>query len=481
MENLDRLVRELISLPQETEWLEFKKDNYDPKMIGERISALANVATLLGREQAYIIWGIDDQTHKIKGTSTRLQDLKKGSEHLETWLARQLSGHADFAFHSVVVEGKLVNVIIIKKAIGYPINFEHEAYFRIGSHTKKLKDYPEKQAILWEKLRNTCMEDVVAKADLTLGEVRRMLFCDVYFKILNSPLPQSEEGYAHPLMEEGLIKKQDDGLYSITNLGALLLAVRLSEFPRISRKAIRIVQYGGRGKTDILRSETLDEGYATSFRRSIDTVRNLLPSQEKIQISREVELPYPIEAIREALANALIHQDLLQTGNGPILELFENRIEILNPGIPLVDINRIVDNPPKSRNEKLASLMRRMRLCEELGSGWDRMVSTCEAKCLPAPRIHIYEESTRVTLLSHLDYSAMAQEDKVWSAYLHACIKHFEGETLSNSSLRERFGLPDTSAASISRLIKETVDEGWIKPLDPAAGKKHMKYIPFWG
>lgn len=270
-------------------------------------------------------------------------------------------------------------------------------------------------------------------------------------------------------------------LDSITNLGALLLAVQLSKFPGISRKAIRIVQYGGRGKADILRNETLEGGYAISFRHSIDTVRNFLPSQEKIQISREVELPYPIEAIREALANALIHQDLLQTGNGPILELFENRIEILNPGIPLVDINRIVDNPPKSRNEKLASLMRRMRLCEELGSGWDRMVSTCEAKCLPAPRIHIYEESTRVTLLSHLDYSAMAQEDKVWSAYLHACIKHFEGETLSNSSLRERFGLPDTSAASISRLIKETMDEGYIKPLDPAAGKKHMKYIPFWG
>lgn len=481
MENLDRLIQELICLPRETEWLEFKENNYKPAMIGERISALANVATLLGREQAYIIWGIEDKTHKVIGTETRLQELKIGGEDLETWLSHQLSKHADFSFHSVTLEGKLVNVIVVKKAVGYPVNFEHEAYFRIGSHTKKLKEYPERQASLWEKLRVTCVEDAIAKDNLTLGDIRRMLSCDTYFQITNTPLPQSEEGYAHPLMEEGLIKKQDNGLYSITNLGALLLAVRLSEFPRMGRKAIRIVQYKGKGKADILRNEMLDEGYAISFRRSIDMIRNLLPSQEKIQISRETELPYPIEAIREALANALIHQDLLQTGNGPILELFENRIEILNPGVPLMDIKRIIDNPPKSRNEKLASLMRRMRFCEELGSGWDRMVSACEAQYLPAPRIYTYEESTLVILFAYLDYTSITQEDKVWSAYLHACIKYMEGASLSNSSLRERFGLPDTNAASISRLIKETIDRGFIKPLDLAAGKRHMKYIPSWG
>lgn len=481
MENLDQLVLELIRLPRETEWLEFKENNYQPAMIGERISALANVATLLGREQAYIIWGIEDKGHKVIGTETRLQEMKKGNEDLETWLSHQLSSHADFSFHSVRLEGKLVNVIVVKKAIGYPVTFEHEAYFRIGSHTKKLKEFPERQASLWEKLRVTCVEEAIAKDNLTLGDIRRMLSCDTYFQLTNSPLPQSEEGYAHPLIEEGMIKKQDNGLYGITNLGALLLAVRLSEFPRIGRKAIRVVQYKGKGKTDILRSETLDEGYALSFKRSMDMIRNLLPSQEKITVTRDLELPYPLEAIREALANALIHQDLLQTGNGPTLEIFENRIEILNPGVPLVDIKRIIDNPPKSRNEKLASLMRRMRFCEELGSGWDRMVTACEAQCLPAPRIYSYEESTLVILFAYLDYASISQEDKVWSAYLHACIKYMEGAALSNSSLRERFGLPDTSAATISRLIKETIDRGFIKPLDLEAGRRHMRYIPSWG
>ena len=71
---------------------------------------------------------------------------------------------------------------------------------------------------------------------------------------------------------------------------------------------------------------------------------------------------YPAIALREAVANALIHQDFSVTGTGVVVEIFSNRIEITNPGIPLVDIYRIVDNPPKSRNEKLASLMRRLRM-----------------------------------------------------------------------------------------------------------------------
>ena len=105
---------------------------------------------------------------------------------------------------------------------------------------------------------------------------------------------------------------------------------------------------------------------------------------------REQRTAYPILAIREAVANALIHQDFSITGTGPVVEIFQNRIEITNPGTPLVEITRIIDNPPRSRNEKLAALMRRLRMCEELGTGWDKIVITCELKQLPAPRIELF-------------------------------------------------------------------------------------------
>jgi len=90
-----------------------------------------------------------------------------------------------------------------------------------------------------------------------------------------------------------------------------------------------------------------------------------------------------------SIANSLIHQDLYITGAAPVVEIFDNRIEVTNPGIPLVDVLRIIDNPPKSRNEKLASLMRRLKMCEELGRGWDRMVSLKKEKALEKSREQI--------------------------------------------------------------------------------------------
>ena len=115
-----------------------------------------------------------------------------------------------------------------------------------------------------------------------------------------------------------------------------------------------------------------------------------------------------------------IHQDLSISGTGPVVEIFDNRIEITNAGIPLVNIDRIIDNPPKSRNEKLASLMRRLKMCEELGTGWDKIVIACEISQLPAPKIELFETSTRVTLYSELPYTNMSPEDKLRACYLHA-------------------------------------------------------------
>ena len=304
----------------------------------------------------------------------------------------------------------------------------------------------------------------------------------MYFDILNMPIPTSIDKYAHYLVEDSIIAKQDNGLYAITNLGAILFAKKLSKFPRIGRKAIRIVQYDGLNRLTILKEEITTEVYAISFENAVKYVNTLLPSKEDIDSVRRKSIStFPIPAIREAIANSLIHQDFFITGTGPLIEIFENRVEVTNSGTPLVDIMRIVDNPPKSRNEKLASLMRRLNMCEELGRGWDRMVISCELQKLPAPRIQIYQESTKVSLFSHLDFTNIPMEDKIWATYLHACIKYIEGDALTNSSLRGRFGVAESYSGSISRLIKEALNSKLIKPVDPNTAPRYMKYIPIWG
>lgn len=205
-------------------------------------------------------------------------------------------------------------------------------------------------------------------------------------------------------------------------------------------------------------------------------------SQEVItETVRKTVTKYPMIALREIIANALIHQDFTISGSSPLVEIFQSRIEVTNPGIPLVDINRFIDNPPKSRNEILSSLMRRLKMCEELGSGWDRIALECELKQLPAPKIALYEENTKVILFSVLPFANIPREEKLWSCYLHACLQHLKHEGLTNSSLRQRFGLGNTASAPISRLIKETVAEGFIKPFDSETSQRYMKYIPVWG
>lgn len=244
---------------------------------------------------------------------------------------------------------------------------------------------------------------------------------------------------------------------------------------------LRVVQYNGSNKMDLLRDETFDKGYAAIFEDAIQFIEALTPMKEVITNGiRKRKTAYPTAAIREILANSLIHQDFSISGTGPLVEIFDNRIEITNPGAPLINIMRIIDTPPKSRNEKLASLMRELGICEEVGSGWDKVILSCELMQLPAPRIEIFEDATRVTIFSEIKFSDLTLEDRLWACYLHACIKYVQGEQISNHTLRERFGLKQTGSGSISRLIKEAVKQNYIKPVDPDTAPRYMKYIPSW-
>ncbi|MGN1085368.1 MAG: ATP-binding protein, partial [Lachnospiraceae bacterium] len=382
---------------------------------------------------------------------------------------------------SIEIENKNVGILIIYSAVSFPVRFEKTDYIRIGSYTKRLKDYPAVESQLWDKIKNIRFETQWAKADLELSKALNMLDYGVYFDLTNTSMPSDTEGIAHYLSEEKIIVRQDNGLYAITNFGAILFAKRFSEFDKISRKAIRVVQYEGNNRLVMLKENTENKGYAIAFEGLMKYIDALIPTQELIvDALREKKSAYPMLAIREAVANALIHQDFSITGTGPVVEIFSNRIEITNAGTPLIDVYRIIDNPPKSRNEKLAELMRRLRICEELGTGWDKIVLACEILQLPAPRIDLYETNTKVTLFAEIPYSSLSAEEKLWACYLHACIKQVQGEQLTNSSLRIRFGLKDSSAGSISRLIKEAVEEKLIKPLDPETAPRYMKYIPVW-
>lgn len=187
MENLNKLICELIKLPNEVPWVEFKHNNYDPVMIGKDISALANSAAMYEKSCAYMLWGIDDRTHNIIGTDYNLQTLKKGNQELENWLRSLLSSNADFEFHTVLMSGKNVGILIIYRAVNQTVMFEKTDYIRVGSYTKKLNELPALQAKLWDRIRNTKFEERYAKQDIELTDAIRLLDFVAYFDILNIP------------------------------------------------------------------------------------------------------------------------------------------------------------------------------------------------------------------------------------------------------------------------------------------------------
>jgi len=482
MENYNKLILELLKLPKETEWLEFKHNNDKPDEIGEYISALSNSATYASKDVAYMIWGVDNQAHSIIGTSFDYTKAKIGNEELENWLHRMLSENANFSFHSVEIDNFALVLLIIYRATSRTVRFKNVDYIRVGSYKKPLKEYPAIETELWRKLNTANYESSLAKKDLQTRDVLNLLDYTTYFDLTNIVLPSETDKIIHYLLEDGLVVVQDDSLYAITNLGVVLFAKKLAAFNGIVRKSVRVIQYKGINKVETIREDTGAKGYASGFEGLLKYTIGLLPAREEVEngLRKNVSV-YPEIALRELIANALIHQDLSITGTGPTIELFDNRIEITNPGTPLVDYMRFIDNPPRSRNETLASLMRRMGICEERGSGWDKIALSCEVAQLPAPKIEVYKEHTKITIYSYVPFGSIRQEEKIWACYIHACLKQASGEQLTNASLRDRFGVPESNKSAISRLIATVVDKGLIKPLDPEVkAHRYSSYVPFW-
>lgn len=164
-----------------------------------------------------------------------------------------------------------------------------------------------------------------------------------------------------------------------------------------------------------------------------------------------------------------------------MIEIFSNRIEITNPGKPLIDPLRFIDHSPESRNEIFARFMRRLNICEERGSGIDKVVKQCEIYQLPAPAFISGDNYTRVILYSPKPLKDMDKKDKIWACYLHACLKSVSGEPMTNTSLRERFGIEEHNYAIASRIISDTKEAGLIKDYDLTnKSKPQAKYVPFW-
>ena len=476
------LVDYLRSYDSEEEWFEFKVDNINPERIGEYISALSNSALLSDHPFGYLIWGIDDSTHEVVGTSFNPGIAKKGNLELLNWLALQIVPRIVIDFIELDGwNGKHVVVLEIPAASSAPVRFHGTEYIRVGSNIQELSKYPEYERELWRRFDRFPAEMRIAKSGLRVGNLNEFLVFDAYFIMQDLPMPLSIEGMVDRFIEEKFIIKADNGTYSITVLGALLFARNLLDFPSIASKAIRVISYSRDSRIEALSDVTAKEGYAISFDQICNRIYDIIRVPEVIRGGRREEpMLFPAVSIRELVGNLLIHQDLSIAGSGPLVELFPSRIEGSNPGALLVPRDRIIDAPPRVRNEALAAFLRRIRICEERGSGFDRMEEGMASMHLPSPLVESGFDFTRVKLLRYDDFSSWMNEDRIRTCYISTCLKYIESVPVSNAILRERFGIDEKNSAVVSRIVKEAIDDNRIKLLDASTGPKSRRYVPYW-
>ncbi len=318
------------------------------------------------------------------------------------------------------------------------------------------------------------------KTGLDAQEIVEVLDTQTFFDLLKLPFPNDRAGVIDRLERERVIDTKE-GMHSIRRIGALLLAKRLDDFPELARKAPRVVVYVGTNKLDTRLDQVGTRGYAVGFQGLVRFVMGQLPQNEVIKDALRAEVKLvPEIAIRELVANALIHQDLTMSGASVMIEVYLNRLEISNPGEPVVPVERFIDGY-QSRNERLAMLMRRMGICEEKSSGIDRVVQTAELYQLPAPDFRAANSRTYAIIFGPRDFEHMDREDRIRACYQHCALKWVTSERMTNQSLRERFQLPESKSAIISQIIAATIESGEIK-LDEKVGasRKFARYLPFW-
>ncbi len=473
------LTQSLEPLPHELNELDWKAGLSGSKdRLAEHLIAFANHPN-----GGFLVFGIRDSDAALIGIT---QDEVAGIVNTLANLGRDTIEPPLAIDHAVIdYRGTSLLLVHVPEQRNKPAHKRgksiEEAWIRSGGTTRKASRQEvgglmlNSQAPRWENLRASNL--------LQATDLKALLDLTTIANLLQRPLPDDDDELLRWLSDEGMITPDSNGYY-ITNLGAIAAARNLEHFDGLKRKRIRVIRYRGKNKVETIDEMMGQKGCAAGFDGLIGYLKRMLPHSEVIQQSLRTEVSvYPEIALRELIANALIHQDFSITGSGPMVEIFDDRIEFTNPGslLPGKRIDRLIGTTPESRNEQLASAFRRYRICEERGTGFQKVVQSIELFGLPPVVFTSVENSFRITLYAPRKFSDMAQGERIEACYQHAVLQYLSSQTLTNTTLRERFKLHDKQRTIVSNLIAEAITGGRIKRKDPeATSSKFVEYVPYW-
>ena len=468
-------------IPQEINELDWKSDISDNNIkLCNHLSAFANTPG-----GGYIVFGIDNKSGSVIGIDKPKTDGIV--EKLANLSRENLNPQAKLDHALIEFYGLPILIVHVKESSIKPVHLKSETieatYIRTGGTTRRATRQEVGGLLLNSK--SPRWEELHASKLLNDQEVMNLLDYRTILTLLGKPIPSNSIEILDWLEKEKMVEKVDGAGYYITNFGAITCAIDLHSFDDLSRKSVRLIKYKGVNKLETEKDFPGNKGYAIGFSGLIAFLKAMLPHSEVIKnaLRKETSL-YPEIALRELIANALVHQDFSIRGSSVTIEIYQDRIEITSPGrlLPSKKINRLIGTNPESRNEILASAMRRFRICEERGSGLFKAVASIELYGLPPLVFEEGENYFKVVMHSPKPFSKMTPEERIEACYQHSVLKYLSGTTMNNATLRERLKMSERGRPMVSKVIREAVEAGKVKSKNKEnkTVKKYAEYIPFW-
>lgn len=393
--DLDAKLTELLGLPAETEWVEFKHNKAEPQEIGEYLSALSNAAALHGQAYGYLVWGVEDGSLAVMGTTFKPHQHKgAGNEDLEPWLARLLSPRIDFRISEFEREGKAIVMILVQAANSTPVAFSGREWIRVGSHKKPLRDYEEKERQLWRLLSGPEQDwsaQVCDGATLDDLDPKAISFARQEYRKKRPDLASEVDGWDDVTF---LNKAKLCINGRITRTAIILLGKNEAEHfltPGIARISWVLKDEQGVEKDYQHFGSPMLLAVDQVFARIRNLTYRYLPDASLFPTEVTQYDPW---VIRETLHNCIAHEDYPQGGKINVVEtpdslLFTNVGEFLPGSVEEVIVR---DAPPEVYpNRFLAEAMVSLNMIDTIGSGIRRMFTKQRQRNFPMPDFDLSE------------------------------------------------------------------------------------------
>lgn len=402
IEQVEELLRSLLERPHESEFVEFKENFHSAEEIGQTISALANSACLHNEPNGYLVFGVKDGTHQITGTSFSPKKKKaKGNEDLEHWLINRLNPRIDFLVYEVDMESdKHVVLFVIPAAKDRPVEFQNNSHIRVGSYTKNLKDYPDKQAKIWRKEYSDWSAKICTNA--TISDLSTLA------------IKKARELYTakHAYLSEEIATWNDITFLNKAKLcisgkltcTALLLLGKPESEHFINPASSRI--------TWILKdNNNIEKDYqhfAMPLLLAVEQVYAKIRNLKYRYIRDDTLFPDEVDQydpyiIREALHNCIAHQDYTLGGGIIVVETEDATLTFLNSGefIPK-SVQHVIDSDTpeqRYRNRFLVDAMVNLKMIDTIGSGIKRIFRIQRERFFPLPDYDLSNNKVKVMII----------------------------------------------------------------------------------